>query len=90
MPSQYRLCEGKRIEPEEARKIALAMFEKYRDKPLLIGPVSLEIGYEYGLNETEALLDQMVVEGLLRRATERELGSRHQKGYVLSTSKPRL
>jgi hypothetical protein len=90
MTPPYRLYEGRRVEPEEARKIVLCMFEKYRHKPLLIGPISLEIGCQYGLSQTEELLDAMVAEGLLRLATVEELGSKHQKGYVLSTSKPRL
>jgi hypothetical protein len=75
--------QGKGFEPEEARAIALALFEKHRGKPILIGPVCLEIGQNYGLNETEALLDEMVREGILRDATPKELGSKHQKGYVL-------
>lgn len=75
--------QGKGWEPGEARKLALEFFERNRGKPVLIGPVSMEIGLNYGLNETEALLDQLVVDGILRPATIAELGSKHLKGYVL-------
>lgn len=83
MNPRRSLVHGKGWEPEEARRIALEMFERNRGKPLLIGPVSMEIGLNYGLNETEALLDQLVAEGVLRSATPAELGSRRLKGYVL-------
>jgi hypothetical protein len=80
-----RLFQGKGLEPLEARKVILSMFAKhgqYGEKPLLVGPISMEIGLNYGLNETEALLEEMVREGLLRRATSKELGSRDLKGYI--------
>jgi hypothetical protein len=77
------LYQGKGLEPDEARQIALAYFEKHKGKAILIGPVSMEIGQNYGLNETEKLLDAMVTEGVLRHATPEELGSKRMKGYVL-------
>ena len=83
MTTRRPLYQGKGLEPEEARKIALAMFERDPAKPLLVGPVSMEIGSNYGLNETEKLLDEMVSEGILRVATPKELGSKHHRGYVL-------
>jgi hypothetical protein len=93
-PNDRHFYQGKGVAPEEARKIALALFERDRGKPLLIGPVCVEIGQNYGLNETEKLLDEMVLQGLLRPATPRELREVHrshvQKGYVLATSTPRL
>jgi hypothetical protein len=81
-PPHRSLYQGRGWEPDEARKIALEYFEKHKGKPLLIGPVSLEIGHNYGLNETEKLLDQLVSEGVLRLATHEELGSKRLKGYV--------
>ncbi len=78
------LYQGKGLEPDEARKIVLAMFERDPAKSLLVGPISMEIGGNYGLTETERLLDQMVGEGVLRVATPKELGSKVQRGYVLA------
>lgn len=77
------LYQGRGLEPAEARKIALGFFETDPKKPRLVGPVSVEIGQNYGLNETEALLDGLVGEGILRHATAHELGSDEQKGYFL-------
>lgn len=82
------LVHGRGWEPDEARKIALEMFERNKGKPLLVGPVSMEIGLNYGLNETERLLDELVVEGVIRLATPEELGSRRFKGYVMPIPPP--
>jgi hypothetical protein len=79
--SPRHLYQGKGLGPEEARRIALALFDRRPEKPLLVGPVSMEIGQNYGLNETERLLDGMVQDGLLRVATATELGSMAQRGY---------
>ncbi len=83
MPSHRHYYQGSGLEPGEARRIALAMFARRRGKPILVGPVCLEIGKNYGLNETEGLLDELVREGVLRVATAEELGSKRQRGYVL-------
>jgi hypothetical protein len=78
-----------RCEPAEAKEIVLELFGRDPDrKPLLIGPISMEIGGNYGLNETEKLLDQLVMEGVLRLATSSEMGSRQTKGYVLVVCGP--
>lgn len=50
----------------------------------------MEIGRSYNLNETETLLDQMVLDGLLRPATKTEVRGDHTKAYVLITSRPKL
>src|SRR5271170_5061284 len=75
--------QGKGLEPEEARKIVIELFKKRPDKPILVGPVCLEIGQNYGLNETEALLEEMVGEGILRRAHPKELVLKVHRAYVM-------
>jgi hypothetical protein len=41
-------------------------------KPILIGHLSLHLGWWASLADTEALLEDLVSEGLLRRLTETE------------------
>ena len=89
MTTERHFYQGKGYTPAEARRIALALFERDRSKPLLIGPVSMEIGHNFGLNETEALLDSLVVEGLLRLVVPGEMRE-FNKAYILATSTPRL
>ena len=68
------------------RMLALEFFQRHRqDQLILIGPVSIEIRHGFGLRKTEALLEAMVEDGLLRPATPEELeraGRLH--GYYLT------
>jgi len=77
---------GLSLELEEARRRALEYLARHLERPVLIGQVSLWISsLSYGLNETEALLEDLVEEGVLRLATPQELkgaGVRH--AYVLT------
>lgn len=69
----------KRPKSEEARKLVLERAKTFT-RPLLIGHVALEC--HMSLREAESLLDTMVDEGLLRRATQRELWEHDlQSGY---------
>jgi hypothetical protein len=75
--------QGKGLEPEEAKAIVVALFNRWPDKVILVGPVSLELGHTYGLKETEALLEEMTVEGVIRRARPEELREKRHHGYVM-------
>ncbi len=89
-PPPRPFYQGKGLEPDEVRSIVLSLFERDPARALLIGPVCMEIGRSYNLNETETLLDQMVLDGLLRPATKTEVRGDHTKAYVLITSRPKL
>lgn len=60
----------------EAKKLALALFDRRPGIPLLVGPVSMELGSSYGLNETFTLLEELVRDGFLRHALPHEASSR--------------
>jgi hypothetical protein len=68
--------------PEEARKLVLGLFARSYRKALLIGPISMELGRYYSLNETFWLLEEMLGEGLLRRARLGETELSDQAAYV--------
>lgn len=55
---------------EERRQSVLDWARKTR-RPILVGPIAIEL--DCSLAEAEALLDGMVDEGLLRRATTTEM-----------------
>jgi hypothetical protein len=67
---------GKKPSWEEAKKLVLGLFDHRPGKALLVGPISMELGWSYGLNETFDLLEEMVRDGLLRRALKHEASSR--------------
>jgi hypothetical protein len=60
----------KRLTTDEAKKAALQCFERAM-QPVLVGPVSLALGWS--LQETEELLFELVEEGLIRQLTYKEL-----------------
>ena len=60
----------KRPKTEEARQLVLQRARTFT-RPLLIGHVALE--FHMSLKEAENLLDGMVEDGVLRRATPKEL-----------------
>jgi hypothetical protein len=69
----------KHLKSEKARKLALERARTFT-RPLLIGHVALEC--QMSLQEAETLLDSMVDDGILRRATPRELRDADlQSGY---------
>jgi hypothetical protein len=67
---------GKIPSPEEAKKLVLGLFDRLPGKALLVGPISMELGRSYGLNETFEILEELVRAGLLRRAERHEAPSR--------------
>lgn len=78
---------GTGLDRSEIRKLALECFQRHWDRPVLIGEVCLWIGRTFGLRDTEEILDEMVLQGILRLATREELrrhGVRH--GYFLAAS----
>ncbi len=60
----------KRLKTEEARQLVLQRARTFT-RPLLIGHVALE--FHLSLKEAERFLDTMVEDGILRRATPKEL-----------------
>jgi hypothetical protein len=67
-----------------ARELAIEFFKRWPDKPILVGPVALWIAHGYSLKETEQLLDELVLEGVLRYASNEEGGeyaSRLERGW---------
>jgi hypothetical protein len=68
---------------EIARRLALEYFDRFFYRIVYIGEVSLWISRGYNLRETEALLEELVLEGRIRLASSTELlhfGCR--RGYV--------
>jgi len=57
-----------------ARESLLHFLRREPDRIVLVGPISLRLRGGYGLSRTEALLDSLVEEGVLRMATTQELG----------------
>ena len=67
------------------REAIFNFLRRNSSKVILVGPVSLWLRGGYGLKETEAVLETLVSEGILRPATPNELakdGLRH--GYHLT------
>ena len=61
---------------EKVRASVLTLFARSNSHPVFIGQACLWIAKDrYGLRETEQLLEAMVLEGVLRRATADELRS---------------
>lgn len=59
--------------PKEEQKASVLAFAKLRaPRPILIGQAAVLLGWWATLPETEALLEEMVKEGTLRRPTKRE------------------
>lgn len=54
---------------DEAKERALALLHK-KGRPALIGEVAVAIGALWTLEETEALLDQLAKEGLVKRVQD--------------------
>jgi hypothetical protein len=84
--SEHRFFEGVTLEKADAKRLALQYFARHHDRTVLIGQISLWIRGSYGLNESEALLEEMVQEGLLQHASVEDLSKHgYQHGYVLTT-----
>ena len=67
------------------RKSLLQHLRREPTRVLLIGPVSLWLRGGYSLERTEALLESLVVEGILRHATPQELAQHSLRhGYYLT------
>jgi hypothetical protein len=60
--------------PPQVRELALAYCRKVR-QPILIGNLSVELGWWSNLRDTEALLEDLVYEGVLRPLTTKECQS---------------
>lgn len=76
---------GEMIDHEAARKLALDYFAR-NDRVVLVGQVSLHIAHGYGLNKTERLLEEMVREGIIQRASQAEQkAAGYRDGYVLTS-----
>ena len=76
---------GEMIDREAARKLALDYFARH-DRVVLVGQVSLHIANGYGLNKTERLLEEMVREGIIQRASQAEQkAAGYRDGYVLTS-----
>lgn len=56
---------------EEAKEAILRLADKKEGRPFLVGEASLMLG-SWSLRETEALIEEMVGEGLIREATKDE------------------
>lgn len=54
---------------DEARERALELLHN-RGRPTLIGEVAMAIGHLWTLEETEALLEQLAREGLVKRVSD--------------------
>ncbi len=70
---------------EEQKATAIAFAKKRAPRPILIGEVAMQLGWWATLKETEALLEEMIHDGTLRRPTKaeyKEYGVRF--GYVLA------
>lgn len=64
------------------KKLVLEAYAR-TDRPILAGPASMLRGWNGSLAETEALLEEMVSEGTLRRVTDSEKKRFDvQTGYV--------
>ena len=71
---------------EAHKKMVLEVYA-HTDRPILIGPVSMLRGWKGTVAETEALLEDMVLDGQLRRATKDEMRRFDvQVGYFLVRS----
>lgn len=73
-----------RLSKTKQRESLLALARDIAPKPMLVGWAAVHLGWWATLPETETLLEEMVSEGVLRRATKAELkehGLRH--GYCL-------
>ncbi len=57
----------------EQKAVLLQLARELAPKPLLIGPGAVRLGWWATLPETEAMLEELVREGVLRHATETEL-----------------
>jgi len=57
---------------EKAREIVVCYMQKKQYRPVLVGELALEIGPLWTLDDTEFLLNCMLREGSVRRATEKE------------------
>jgi len=68
--------------PVEARKIVLGLFKRWPGRAMLIGPISMELGCYYSLNDTFWLLEEMVGDGVLRHARRDEKEFSCQVAYV--------
>jgi hypothetical protein len=71
--------------PDQKQDILFRFLARGPTRVILVGPVSLWLRGNYSLKKTEALLDSLVTEGVLRPATPAELaqaGLRH--GYYLT------
>jgi hypothetical protein len=74
------------IDREAARKLALDYFARHENRVILVGQVSLHIANGYGLNKTERLLEEMVREGIIQRASQAEQkAAGYRDGYVLTS-----
>lgn len=56
----------------ELKASLLALARVLAPKPLLIGVGAVHLGWWATLNETEALLEELVTDGVLRHATREE------------------
>jgi hypothetical protein len=69
---------------EEQRATLLSLAKQLMPKPLLIGKGAMYLGWWATLPETEALLEEMVKEGVLRHATRAECRTAGIRfGYVV-------
>ena len=69
---------------EEQKASLLALARKLAPKPILIGTGAMHLGWWATLPETEALLEEMVKERVLRHATRAECLEAHIRfGYVV-------
>ena len=57
--------------PQQVREKAIAYCVRVR-KPILIGYLAADLGWWASLRETEALLEDLVAEGICRRLTPAE------------------
>jgi hypothetical protein len=71
--------------PRDEQKAALLVLARQlAPKPLLIGAGAVHLGWWAKLAETEAILDELVSEGTLRRATKAECyGWGIAQGYLV-------
>lgn len=69
---------------EELKTSLLELARRQAPKPVLIGVAAMHLGWWARLNETEALLEELVKESVLRHATTPECWDHGIRfGYVL-------